>query len=301
MVKTLCTLPTLSEFGDRTWGGVLRCVEAICKYAPFYGWTITDNPNTADVVHTLGMKEHPRSKIYTCLGFWENPSEKYAEAQEKIERLAKQATIFTVLSRWSKEFFDSKVGTNAIVINNGADYERMQNTENRMFVPAGYFLWAKAGLYYPNCNYGPRPVISLASFDMYNERFLLTVAPKDLMLNSNITVTGTLQYNTMLQAIAGCKVYISTVKETFGAQTIEAMAMGKPVLAYDFGGNSEILTHKFNGYLVPPGESLLEGAEYILKYYDTMSNAARFTAMKYDWKSAIIPKYAQCWEGVLNG
>jgi len=111
-------------------------------------------------------------------------------------------------------------------------------------------------------------------------------------------VIGRLPYDSMLRTIASCKVYISTVKETFGSQTIEAMAMGKPVLGYDFGGNSEILTHRVDGYLVTPGESLLEGANYILEHYDNMSKRAKITAMRYDWKT-IVPKYVTLWEKVL--
>jgi len=311
-VPKVCILPTLSEYGNRTWGGVLRCVEALYKYAPIYNWDATENPDDADVVHTLGMKEHPKSRIYTCLGFWENPEERYKKAQAKIERLAQQAEVFTVLSQWSKEFFDNKLSTNAEIIPNGADYIAMQKAQgafsprldqcfdsyNPLRPSNRLILWAKAGLYYPNCNYGPIPVIELARANP-DVRFILTVAP-DIKLSPNVKVTGRLNYDIMLQEIAACDVYISTVKETFGAQTIEAMAMGKPVLAYNFGGNSEILTHKVDGYLVNPGDSLLEGAEYILEHYDNMSKRAKITAMKYDWKSKIVPKYVQLWERILN-
>lgn len=302
MNPKVCILPTLSEYGDRTWGGVLRCVEALYKFAPFYGWDTTESPDEADVVHTLGMKEHPKSKIYTCLGFWENPEAQYQNAQAKIERLAQQAEVFTVLSQWSKEFFDEKLGIDAIVINNGADYAKMQqvlNIVSNKWPEGNYFLWAKAGLYYPNCHYGPTPVLELAR-QMPSHLFNFTIYPI-VDIPENAYMLGRMPYNDMLETIAQCKVYISTVKETFGAQTIEAMAMGKPVLAYDFGGNSEILTHKVDGFLVPPGESLLEGAEYILGNYESMSRAVRFTAMKYDWKSAIIPKYVKCWDRLLDG
>ena len=108
-MSKICILPTLAEYGYRTWGGVLRLVEALYKYAPSFGgsqgrWITTDNPDDADVVHILGMREHPNSKIYTCLGFWENTViPEYPNAQRKIEKLAQQAEVFTVLSQWSKE------------------------------------------------------------------------------------------------------------------------------------------------------------------------------------------------------
>ena len=304
-MPTVCILPTLAEWENRTWGGVLRCAEALCKYAPEWEWKITDNPDTADVVHTLGMKEHPRSKIYTCLGFWENKVvPEYEKAQRKIERLATQSQVFTVLSQWAKEFFEERIGRSAEVISLGADYSIMQT-----IMPTSStldFLWAKAGTYFPNCNYGATPVVELAKH-MPNYLFGLTVVSPELDLVSpngkndlsNVVVVGQQAYNNMLRIIASCKVYISTVKETFGAQTIEAMAMGKPVLAYNFGGSTEILTHMVDGFLVPPGDSLLEGATYILEHYAEMSLAARKTAIKYDWRSVVIPQYIQCWEKVL--
>ena len=103
----------------------------------------------------------------------------------------------------------------------------------------------------------------------------------------------------MLGHIAACRIYVSTVKETFGAQTVEAMAMGKPVLGYNFGGNTEILAHLSDSYLVEPGSDLREGAEYILAHYDEMSAAARITALRYDWY-AIVPFYVQQWEKALD-
>jgi glycosyltransferase involved in cell wall biosynthesis len=42
--------------------------------------------------------------------------------------------------------------------------------------------------------------------------------------------------------------------EPFGRVIIEAMAMGKPVVASRAGGPPEIITHEENGLLVPPHE-----------------------------------------------
>lgn len=47
----------------------------------------------------------------------------------------------------------------------------------------------------------------------------------------------------------------STCREAFGMVLIEAMSMGKPVIAAEVGGIPEIIEHGENGLLVPPGDS----------------------------------------------
>ena len=48
----------------------------------------------------------------------------------------------------------------------------------------------------------------------------------------------------------------STCREAFGMVLIEAMSMGKPVITTDVGGIPEIIEHRKNGLLVPPGDAL---------------------------------------------
>jgi len=47
----------------------------------------------------------------------------------------------------------------------------------------------------------------------------------------------------------------STCREAFGMVLIEAMSMGKPVIATRIGGIPEIIEHGENGLIVPPGDS----------------------------------------------
>jgi glycosyltransferase involved in cell wall biosynthesis len=66
-------------------------------------------------------------------------------------------------------------------------------------------------------------------------------------------------------------------REPFGIVLIEAMALGKPVIAGSEGGPAEIITDGENGLLVPygNGESL---AHAILRYLDDGAFAARVGA-----------------------
>ncbi len=49
--------------------------------------------------------------------------------------------------------------------------------------------------------------------------------------------------------------HVSTVPESFGRVCVEAMAAGRPVIAYDHGGVSELVDDGRTGLLCPPGDS----------------------------------------------
>jgi glycosyltransferase involved in cell wall biosynthesis len=49
--------------------------------------------------------------------------------------------------------------------------------------------------------------------------------------------------------------HLTTVPESFGRVCVEAMAAGRPVVAYDHGGVSELVENRRNGLLCPPGDA----------------------------------------------
>jgi glycosyltransferase involved in cell wall biosynthesis len=59
--------------------------------------------------------------------------------------------------------------------------------------------------------------------------------------------------------------HVSTVPESFGRVCVEAMAAGRPVVAYDHGGVSELVDDGRTGFLCPPGDSD-SVAQAILKF-----------------------------------
>lgn len=72
-----------------------------------------------------------------------------------------------------------------------------------------------------------------------------------LGLANNITLTG---YNTNIREIyAQINILVHpAINEPFGRVLVEAMAMGKPVVAYNCGGPKEIIIDGETGYLVEP-------------------------------------------------
>jgi glycosyltransferase involved in cell wall biosynthesis len=48
--------------------------------------------------------------------------------------------------------------------------------------------------------------------------------------------------------------HLSTVQETFGRVVVEAMAAGRPVVAFDHGAVAELVEHGVTGYLCPVGD-----------------------------------------------
>jgi len=76
-----------------------------------------------------------------------------------------------------------------------------------------------------------------------------------LELDSRIFMTGYRDDVRGLMSMMDIVVHASVRPEPFGMVIIEAMAMGKPVVATEGGGPSEIITHGKSGILVPRGDS----------------------------------------------
>jgi glycosyltransferase involved in cell wall biosynthesis len=69
--------------------------------------------------------------------------------------------------------------------------------------------------------------------------------------------------------------------ENFSMALLEAVSSGIPILAFDTGGNAEIVASGINGFLVPEGdlESLCDRAQQLLN--PTYLNQLRESALKY--------------------
>ena len=75
-------------------------------------------------------------------------------------------------------------------------------------------------------------------------------------IDDRLVFRGWLEGKELMRAYGEARVIIfpSLLDEPFGRVGIEAMAVGRPVVAFDVGGVREWLTHGETGFLVPRGD-----------------------------------------------
>lgn len=121
---------------------------------------------------------------------------------------------------------------------------------------------------------------------------------ESLGLRDRVAYRGWLTGEEVRRAYDNARVVIfpSLWEEPFGRIGIEAMAAGKPVVAFEVGGVSDWLQSGVNGFLVPRGDvtSLAEKAVQLLNNEELslrMGEAGRIRAVKLFNRDGIIEKF----------
>ncbi len=95
----------------------------------------------------------------------------------------------------------------------------------------------------------------------------------------------------------------SSVPEVFGLVMVEAMSLGRPVLAFNHGAASEIITPAKTGWLVEPtSEDLAHGIKEILHQkakLPTMNRAALSELKHYQYRN-YMPKLLALYESLAK-
>lgn len=116
---------------------------------------------------------------------------------------------------------------------------------------------------------------------------------------------GRLPYNNVLENVAKSDILILTsVEEAMPNVVIEALALGKPVIATRVGGIPEIVKDGSNGLLIPPRspEHVAKASDTLLndeKLYTKLSSNATKSMVGHSW-SEITLRYEQIYVSLLN-
>lgn len=288
--------PQVSQTKDDN--GIGRVIHAQFKYLPEHGIELVGSPDNADIIAAHVTADGlPRIDVLHCHGlYWTGDSGGtydgwHHDANSRIIEAARQAVTISVPSNWVAMPFRRDMRLTPAVIGHGIDWESWQPASKH----TGYILWNKNRAS-DVCNPLPAHLLAERGFDVVS-----TFAAKNRVIPAKLRVIGAVKHDVMKELIRNAEIYLATTQETFGIGTLEALAAGVPVLGYDWGGTSDLIQHKINGYLVKPGdiEGLIEGIEWIRSSRAVMSETARLSSQRYGWDKVIeqyVELYHQTYE-----
>lgn len=97
---------------------------------------------------------------------------------------------------------------------------------------------------------------------------------------------------------------VPSLQENLSNAIMESLACGTPVVAFDVGGNNDMIDHKKNGYLATPHDpkSLAEGIDLVLNYHSPrdLSLNARLKVMETFEATLVARQYVELYEDVLR-
>lgn len=127
-------------------------------------------------------------------------------------------------------------------------------------------------------------------------------------LNSFDTVfLGFISGNVILNQIynAADVMIVPSRQENLANTIMESLACGTPVVAFDIGGNSDMIEHKKNGYLAAPFDcsDLANGIEWVLHNndYENLRQNARMKVVTTFSEEVVIPQYLKTYEKMIKG
>ncbi len=97
---------------------------------------------------------------------------------------------------------------------------------------------------------------------------------------------------------------VPSLQENLSNAIMESLACATPVVGFDIGGNSDMIDHQQNGYLVKPFNTidLKNGIEWILNNdsFDSLCNNAREKVLTNFDSIIVAKKYINLYRGILD-
>lgn len=271
--------------------GIAQVVQAYHKYLPSFDIDLVDSDSwdllaahagatgkECDVAHNHGL--------YWTADYaakeWE-----YKANRDVVESL-RHAQMITVPTEWVAATIRRDMHVNPVVVPHGIDWQEWQGIEQR----SHYVLYNK-NRQGDVCDSSPMDELAKLATDT---TFVSTFGRP----GNNVKVTGVRSHDEMKRVVQSAGVYMATTKETFGIGILEAMASGVPILGYNHGGASVLVTHGVNGYLAEPGniDDLLTGLRYCQKHNAILGKNGRELAKQWTWEHA-CSLVAQVYEEAL--
>jgi glycosyltransferase involved in cell wall biosynthesis len=121
----------------------------------------------------------------------------------------------------------------------------------------------------------------------------------------NVRFLGKVPFNEVLENVAKSDIFILTsIEEAMPNAVIEALALGKPVIATMVGGIPEIVKDRFNGLLIPPKspKHVAKALHKLLsdeRLYSKLSSNTTKSVHDHSWSETIL-RYEQMYTDLLN-
>lgn len=97
---------------------------------------------------------------------------------------------------------------------------------------------------------------------------------------------------------------VPSLQENLSNAIMESLSCGTPVVAFDIGGNSDLIDHQENGYLAEPysADDLAKGIDWILQHqsFDQLAENARQKVLDNFESSLVASKYIDLYREVLS-
>jgi len=245
--------------------------------------------------------------------FFKNWKKKvYTNALYKMDNI-------TFVSKWLLNEFnkDINVSNKSIVIYNGirlTDFRgdliptKILNGKFNLLFPGGPKLWKGVDILIQALYIVKNKIPDIHLYITRNvpQESLLRKMVKDLELEQNVTFLGLLplkDYRSLLNSVD--ILVMPSKEEAFGIVFLEAMALGKPIIAANKGGIPGFIKNKKNGFLVEPNSNQVAGAILDLYKYENhdlqkeISKNNMQDVKKFDWDK-IVDQYIDLYKVTLS-